>query len=284
MDIHEVLTRLHITDNKEILQVLEASIRILLILVAARILLGLSARAISLMRGHLERRASKDIESLKRIDTLGQVFGYIATVTIGVITGMEVMHQLGISIAPVLATAGVVGIAVGFGAQSLIKDYFNGFFILIENQVRQGDVIEAAGKGGLVEEVTLRHIKMRDYDGNVHVIPNSAIVAVTNFSREFAYSVIDIGLAYKEDIDFATEVMREVGEELRRDPEFSDKILGDMEMAGVDKLDSATVTLRCRFKVVPLQQWDVRREFLGRFKKAFDRRKAELEAQQPHPA
>jgi len=278
MDIHKYLTSLAVTNDKELMQLAETSVRIILILVAARILLSISSRAIGLMQAHLEHRAGNDAESIKRIETLGQVFGYIATVTIGIIAAMEIMHQLGISIAPVLATAGVVGVAVGFGAQSLIKDYFNGFFLLLENQVRQGDVIEAAGKGGLVEEVTLRHIKMRDYDGNVHVIPNGIITTVTNFSRGFAYSVIDIGLAYAEDIDLAMEVMREVGTELRHDPHFGPKIIGDMEMAGVDKLDNATVVLRCRFKVLPLEQWDIRREYLLRFKKAYDLRKADAAA------
>lgn len=279
MDLHKYLSGLPFLHNKEWLQLLETSIRIVLILVVARILLSISARAIGIMQHHLEHRAGNDAETIKRIETLGQVFGYIATVTIGVIAGMEVMHQLGISIAPVLATAGVVGVAVGFGAQSLIKDYFNGFFLLLENQVRQGDVIEAAGKGGLVEEVTLRHIKMRDYDGNVHTIPNSVITTVTNFSRGFAYSVIDIGLAYAEDVDLAMEVMREVGTELRKDQHLGPKIIDDMEMAGVDKLDTANVVLRCRFKVLPLEQWDIRREYLLRFKKAYDLRKAEVAAE-----
>lgn len=282
MDIHNYLASLAITNDKELLQMVETSVRIFLILIAARILLSLSARAIGLMQLNLENRAGNDVESIKRIETLGQGFGYVATVTIGVIAAMEIMHQLGISIAPVLATAGVVGVAVGFGAQSLIKDYFNGFFLLLENQVRQGDVIEAGGKGGLVEEVTLRHIKMRDYDGNVHVIPNGVITTVTNFSRGFAYSVIDIGLAYTENVDLAMEVMREVGDELRKDPGIGTKIIDDMEMAGVDKLDNATLVLRCRIKVLPLEQWDIRREYLLRFKKAYDQRKAE--AAQPDPA
>ena len=293
MDIHQFLSRWEpirdfishweIIGNKEVMQVLATSLRIILILAAARILLSLSKRAIRLMKSHLEQRAQSDLEDLKRIETLSQVVGYITTVTIGVVAVMEIMHEVGISIAPVLATAGVVGVAVGFGAQSLIKDYFTGFFLLLENQVRQGDVIEAAGKGGLVEEVTLRHIKLRDYDGNVHVIPNGAITTVTNFSRGFAYAVIDIGLAYDDNVDLAMDVMREVGAALRKDEEVGAKIIGDIELAGLDKLDNATVTLRCRFKVVPLEQWAVRREFLGRFKKTFDRRKAELAAQ-PHPA
>lgn len=275
MDIHRYLTNLIITSDKDLMQVVGVSIRIILILIAARILLSLSTRAIGIMRLHLQDRAGNDTESIKRIDTLGQVFSHIATVTVGVIAVTEIMHQLGISIAPVLATAGVVGVVVGFGAQSLIKDYLNGFFLLLENQVRQGDVIEAGGKGGLVEEVTLRHIRMRDYDGNVHVIPNGVITTVTNFSRSFAYSVIDVGLPYNENIDLAMEVMRKVGDELRQDKQFGPKIMTDMEMAGVDKLDHDMVVLRCRFKVAPLEQWGIRREYLSRFKRTYDLRKAE---------
>lgn len=140
---------------------------------------------------------------------------YLANVVMTLISGLLVLSELGISVAPILGAAGVVGIAVGFGAQSLVKDYFTGFFLLLENQIRQGDVVEIAGKGGLVEEVTLRFVRLRDYEGNVHYIPNSLISTVTNRSRGFANAVIDIGVAYGEDLDEVFAVMRRVGTELR---------------------------------------------------------------------
>lgn len=264
---------------KELLLVSQSALNILLILILAWVLLRLSNKAIKLLKAYLRSQAGNNLEDLKRIETLSRVFHYIAAVVVYVVSGMVVLSELGISIAPILATAGVLGIAVGFGAQSLIKDYFNGFFLLLENQVRQGDVVEAGGKGGLVEEVTLRYIKMRDYDGNVHFIPNGIITTVTNMSRGFAYAVIDVGVAYREDLDEVMEVMRQVGAEMRLDEIFGAKIVEPMEMAGVDRWDDSAVILRCRFKVFPLEQWGIRREYLRRLKQAFDRHRIEI----PYP-
>lgn len=139
--------------------------------------------------------------------------------------------------------------------------------------------MEAGGKGGLVEEVTLRYIKMRDYDGNVHFIPNGVITTVTNMSRGFAYSVIDVGVAYREDTDEVMNLMLQVGANLRKDEAIGPKIMEDMEMAGVDKWDNSAVVIRCRFKVLPLEQWGVRREFLRRLKQVFDQHRIEI----PYP-
>jgi len=146
--------------------------------------------------------------------------------------------------------------------------------------VRQGDVVEVAGKGGLVEEMTLRYIRLRDYEGSVHYVPNGTITSVTNRSRGFAYAVIDVGVAYREDLDEVYAVMREVAAELRVDPEFADKIEDDLEIAGVDNWADSAVMIRCRFKVKPLEQWGVRRAFLHRLKKAFDA--AGIEIPYPH--
>lgn len=260
----------------ELTHLSRSAMHIILILLLAWVLLRLSAKSIKVLKTYLRSHAENNLEDLKRIETLSRVFRYIASVSIGVVTGMVVLGEMGISIAPILATAGVLGIAVGFGAQSLIKDYFNGFFMLLENQVRQGDVVEAGGKGGLVEEVTLRYIKMRDYDGNVHFIPNGIITTVTNMSRGFAYAVIDVGVAYREDLDEVMALMCQVGAEIREDPDFGSKILEPLEMAGVDKWDDSAVVLRCRFKVLPLEQWGIRREYLRRLKLAFDKQGIEI--------
>lgn len=264
---------------RDLLLFSQTTLHIVLILALAWIALRLSSKGIRFLRDHLRERAGEDIEEMKRIATLSRVFRYAASVVITVVAGMLVLSEIGISIAPILATAGVLGIAIGFGAQSLIKDYFNGFFILLENQIRQGDVVQAAGMGGFVEEVTLRYIKMRDYDGNVHFIPNGIITTVTNMSRDYAFSVIDIGVAYRENTDEVMAVMAEVGKTLREDPDFQHKILEDMEMAGVDRLDDSAVVIRCRFKVQPLEQWTIRREYHRRIKLAFDRLGIEI----PYP-
>ncbi len=252
--------------------------RILLIAIAAWVLITVLQRAIRVVRSRIASRFD-DAEAVKRAETLGRVFRYIVAIVVGAIAVMLILSELGISVAPILGAAGVVGLAVGFGAQSLVKDFFTGFFILFENQIRKGDVVKVADHGGLVEEVTLRYVRLRDYDGNVHFVPNGIITSVVNMSRGFAQSVIDVGIAYRESIDEAIEVIREVGAKLRSDPAFAARILDDLEIAGVDKWDDSAVVLRCRFKVAPLEQWGVRREFLRRLKNEFDVRGIEI----PYP-
>lgn len=253
---------------------LRSAINVLIVLAAAWIAMVVLRRAIRQFRGYMERRS--DPEAVKRVGTLARAFRYIGTVVIAIVAAMLVMNELGISIAPVLATAGVAGIAVGFGAQSLVKDYFAGLFILIEDQIRQGDVVQVAGIGGLVEEVTLRHVRLRDFDGHVHFVPNGEIKIVTNRTRDYAQAVIEVGVAYREDTDEALAVMREVGQAMRADPAWAPRILDEVEVIGVERWADSAVVLRCRLKVVGIEQWNVRREFLRRLKKAFDGRGIEI--------
>jgi small conductance mechanosensitive channel len=208
------------------------------------------------------------------------VFRYLATVVIGLIGGVLVLAECGISVAPILGAAGVVGLAVGFGAQSLVKDYFTGIFLLLENQIIKGDVVQVADKSGLVEDMTLRYVQLRDYDGNVHFVPNGLISTVTNMSRGYAYAVVDIAVAYREEIDVALDVMGKVAEELAADTSFGDRLLAPFEIAGVERWDDSALVLRGRFKVRPLEQWNVRREYLRRLKYAFD--SAGIEIPYPH--
>lgn len=249
--------------------VANSGLRIVLIVALAWLAMAFSHKLIRTFRLYVSKNLA-DTEEVKRAATLGRVFRYIASVLISLITITLILSELGISIAPILGTAGVVGVAVGFGAQSLVKDYFSGFFLLLENQMRQGDVVEAGGKSGVVEEITLRFVRMRDYDGNVHYVPNSTITTVTNKTRGFAYSVVDVGVAYRENVDEVLEIMRRAGAELRADPAFAPKILEDVEIVGVEAWADSAVILRCRFKVAPIEQWGVRREYLRRLKHAFD--------------
>jgi small conductance mechanosensitive channel len=251
---------------------------IVMILVLAWIMAGLSRRAILSIRIYMRSRADS-AEHAKRVDTIGRVFRYVSAVVITLIAGMLILSELGLSIAPILGAAGVVGVAVGFGAQSLVKDFFSGFFMLLENQVRVGDVVEVGGKSGLVEEVTLRYVRLRDYDGNVHFVPNGIIDVVSNFTLDFAYCVVDAGVAYREDVDEALRIMREVGEGLRRDPVFGLKITEPVEVVGVERWADSAMVLRVRFKVLPIEQWNVRREYLKRLKQAFDASSIEI----PYP-
>jgi len=249
--------------------------RIFVILLLAWVLQALAARLIRLFRAYMSRRTGGD--EIGRIETLARVFRNAAAVVIVLVAGMLVLGELGISVAPILATAGVAGIAIGFGAQSLIKDYFNGFFLLLDDQVRQGDVVEVAGKGGLVEEVTLRYVRLRDLDGHVHYVPNGEITLVTNRTRGYATPVVDVPIAYREDTDKVLQVMREAAAELRADPQWNARIVDDLEVIGVERWGDSAVVLRARLKVVPpIQQWNVKREYLRRLKKAFDARGIEI--------
>lgn len=255
-----------------------AGLRIVLILLVSWVLLLASRRIIPALRRQMQRRAS-DPGQLQRIETLARVVRYVVTAMIAVITVMLVLAEFGVSIAPLLASAGVVGIAIGFGAQSLIKDYFNGLFLLLEDQVRQGDVVELGGKAGLVEEVTLRHIRLRDYDGNVHYVPSGVVTTVSNSSRGFAYAVMNVRVGYREDVDAVFEAMREVGAAMREDAVLAGMILDDLEIAGVDAWGDCALVLLCRIRVQPLQQWTVRREFLRRLGGRFE----QLGIEVPYP-
>jgi small conductance mechanosensitive channel len=254
------------------------ALRIAIIIVVAFVAIGLLQRLIRAFRVRITARMG-DPDAAKRAETLGRVFRYLVAVVVGAVALMLVLGELGISLAPILGAAGVAGLAVGFGAQSLVKDYFGGFFILFEDQIRKGDVVRIADIAGLVEDITLRHVRLRDYDGNVHYVPNGLISTVTNMSRGFAQAVVDVGIAYREDVDEAFEVMRRVAAEMRADPVFGPKLLDDLEIAGVERWDDSAVTLRCRFKVAPLEQWAVRREYLRRLKRAFDAQGIEI----PYP-
>ena len=252
--------------------------RIVLVIAIAWIAVALLQRAIRSFRIRIAARM-EDRESVQRAETLGRVFRYMVAVIVWLVAVTVILAELGVSVAPILGAAGVVGLAVGFGAQSLVKDYFIGFFILLENQVRQGDVVKLGDHAGLVEEVTLRYVRLRDYDGNVHFVPNGTISSVVSFSRAFAFAVVDVGVAYRESVDDVMRVMRTVAEELRADPEHGKRIIDAFDLAGVERWDDSAVVIRCRFKVAPLEQWTIRREFLRRLKKAFDEHGIEI----PYP-
>jgi small-conductance mechanosensitive channel len=229
----------------------------------------IAARIIRTFRRVMEKRNSAPDE-LRRIDTVGTAFRYFATVVVVLVAGMLILGELGISIAPILATAGVAGVAIGFGAQSLIKDYFSGFFLLLEDQIREGDVIEVNGKAGEVEELTLRYVRLRDAEGIVYFVPNGEIKMVINRTRQYAYAILDAAIAGHHDVDPALAAMREVGEALRKDAKFGPAILGDIEIWGVERWELWGIALRGRIKVLPRDKDSVRREYLRRLVGAFE--------------
>jgi len=245
------------------------AIEVTLVVSVAWLFIGIIRRIISSIENRVASRASG--EDVKRIQTISRVLRYITTVIIVALTVMSILAGFGVSVAPFLATAGVAGLAVGFGAQSLVKDYFTGFVMLIEDQIRQGDIVEIAGKIGTVEEVTLRYIRLRDYEGVVHFVPNSVITVVTNRTRSYAYSVIDINVSYKESIDRVNQVLKQVAAEMRQDIELKDQILEDLEIAGIENFTNSSITIRSRIMVVAKYQGPIRRAFQSRIKVAFER-------------
>ena len=215
-------------------------------------------------------------EREKRAETLTKVIRNLLTIVVWSIVGMMILREIGVDIGPILAGAGVIGLAVGFGAQTLVKDFLSGMFILIENQFRVGDVVSAAGHSGLVEEISLRTTTLRDLEGKVHVIPNGEIAVVTNMTKEWSRFMIDVGVAYKEDVDHVMEVLKGVGESMTSDPKYSHLILEPLSILGVDSFGDSSVNIRVMFTTKPLQQWGIGREFRRRIKNTFDEKGIEI--------
>ena len=192
---------------------------------------------------------------------------------------LTVMAELGVDIGPLLAGAGVVGLAVGFGAQTLVKDIITGLFILLEDSISVGDVVDVAGHSGVVESLTIRTIRLRDVQGTVHTVPFSEVSSVKNLTKEFSYALMEIGIAYREDVDDVIGVIQDVGATLRMDEGLSASILEDIQVQGLDRFDDSAVVIRARIKTKPLQQWSVRRAFNKALKRRFD----ELGIEMPFP-
>jgi small conductance mechanosensitive channel len=209
-------------------------------------------------------------EREKRAQALAQVAKDTANVVIVVGGVMMALQVMGIPVTAVLGGAAVVGLAVSFGAQNLIRDYFAGFIILLENQYGINDVIKICGIAGLVERITLRITVLRDLEGVAHFIPNGEIKSVSNMTHGWSRALFDIGVAYKEEVDKVMDVLMELGKEVRQDPKFGHLILDDPEMLGVDAFGDSAVVIKFFIKTRPLQQWTVKREMLRRIKNRFD--------------
>jgi len=214
-----------------------------------------------------------------RIKTLMNIVRKGLTIVLVILATLMIVSELGIEIGPLLAGAGVVGLAVGFGAQKLVQDVITGVFILIENQIAEGDVVSVGDKAGLVEAVSIRTVRLRDLSGVVHTIPYSTISTVSNLTKEFSCYVFDIGVAYREDADTVMTVIKEIGEELRADTEYGPKILEPIEVFGLDAFADSALVIKGRIKTAPIKQWWVGREFNRRLKLRFD----ELNIEIPFP-
>lgn len=256
---------------------LSSGLKIFLIIIGTLIVIK-SAQIFStrLFETIILRKRKEDDEFKKRTDTLNSILRYVINISIVVIAVVMIMGELGIEIGPILAAAGVLGLAVGFGAQSLVKDIISGFFIFLEDQIRVGDVVQIAGKAGIVERLNLKMTILRDLAGNVHFVPNGEIAVVTNMTKGFSRYLFKIGVAYREDVDEVMDVMKEVDEELRNDPDFQNDILQPLEIFGLDEFADSALIIKARTTTKPIKQWRVAREFNRRLKKKFDERNIEI--------
>jgi len=210
------------------------------------------------------------IERKKRVATLTGLGTRTVSIIVWVMAVVMSLKEVGFDIGPLLAGAGVVGLAVGFGAQNLVRDVISGVFILIENQIRVGDVAIINGQGGAVEAINLRTTVLRDLEGSVHIFPNGTITTLTNKTQQFSHYVFDIGVAYKEDTDRVVQVLQEIGDGMQQEEQWRDLMLDRLEVMGVDKFADSAVIIKMRIKTQPGQQWAVGREINRRIKKRFD--------------
>lgn len=260
--------------------VIKTGLRIIMILVIAWIVMKLVQSFLKRLERRLLKKDQEEgepaSESEKRIETIVRLLKQGAMLALWLTALLIILKDLGVEIAPIIASAGIVGLAVGFGAQNLVRDIISGFFIILENQIRVGDVAIINGTGGLVEMINFRTIVLRDLGGVVHIFPNGTITTLSNMTNEWSAYVFDIGVAYKEDTDRVIAVMQEVGRDMTADEEYGRFILAEPELFGVDKFDDSAVVIKGRIKTKPIRQWMVGREYLRRLKYAFDEKNIEI--------
>lgn len=258
--------------------IISSAITIAVVIVAALVFWELISSAIERYLEHLTTQ-TKDRDRAKRLGTLLPLARKAILVALVLFVALIILSELGVNIGPLLAGAGVVGLAIGFGAQSLVKDIITGLFILIEDTLKVGDVVEVAGISGTVEGVSIRTMTLRDIWGNLHVIPFSEITSVKNSSADFAYYLFDIGVGYGEDVDRVMDVLREIDKEVRADKEFGPAILEPLDIWGLDRFDDSAVVIRARLKIKSDRRWPTGREYNRRIKIKFDQLGIEI----PYP-
>jgi small-conductance mechanosensitive channel len=250
---------------------------VLLAFAVVRILSGVIVRA---EREMATGTGLDALERRKRAQTLASVVRRALAALIWTATILIILRELDVDITPVLTGAGIVGLAIGFGAQTLVRDVISGFFLIIEDQVRVGDVAVVNAIGGLVEQINLRTIVLRDLEGAVHVIPNGEIKTLSNRTKDYSYYVVSLAVDYDEDTDRVVAAVRQAAEELAKDPIHGPNILEPVEILGVDDFKDSAVTMKFRIKTVPLKQWEVGRELRRRIKRAFDAQRIRIPSPQ----
>ena len=265
-------------------QIIFTSTRILLVLFLAWLGMVILRKILSQLEQRLLKQSEiagePPSESEKRVETLIRLIRQAAFIVLWVTTILILLKEIGVDVGPILASAGIVGLAVGFGAQNLVRDFISGFFFILENQVRVGDVAIVNGTGGLVERVNFRTIVLRDLGGIVHIFPNGTVSTLSNLTNDWSAYVFDIGVAYKENTDKVIEVMTRVGSEMKQDEIVGSFMIEEPEIFGVDKFDNSAVVIKGRIKTKPIRQWQVGREYLRRIKLVFDN--AGIEIPFPH--
>ena len=250
-----------------------AAVNILLILIVALFVWEMAGGAIE---RYLAASGDGGYQGTARTRTLLTVARNALMVLLVVIVTLMVLSELGVNIAPLLAGAGVVGLAVGFGSQRLVQDVINGAFILFQDLMAVGDVVSLGDKGGVVEALSIRTVRLRDLSGTVHTIPFSSIESVSNLTREFSFHVFDIGIAYREDVDEVIELLKRIGEELQADAEIGPLILEPLEVFGLDAFGDSAIVIKGRIKTRPIKQWQVGRAFNRLVKRRFDEQGIEI--------
>jgi small conductance mechanosensitive channel len=242
---------------------------VVIILVTA---VALEAASLSLhyAMARLKNRSGQDLRRVAQLNTLGPIFRSAFQITIIVIAVMTILSQVGVQIAPILAGAGVAGIAIGFGAQTLVKDFFTGFFLIIEDIVAVGDVVQIQAFSGTVEQMTLRTIRLRDFDGTLHVMPYGESQVIHNMTKTYAYAAFDSWVKADVDVDKAMALMRQVGEDLRKDKDFGRVMTGQVEIVGIDAMTDQGVLIKGRIRTLPHERWKVLRAYYEKLKLAYD--------------
>jgi small conductance mechanosensitive channel len=258
---------------------LNNGLRIIIIATGAYLVIRIGSAAARRFEREMSRGTGLDvIERTKRAQTLGRILQKTLSIVVVGMAGLMILRELDIDITPVLTGAGIVGLAVGFGAQTLVRDVISGFFLIVEDQVRVGDSAVVNGQGGLVEQVNLRTIVLRDETGTVHIFPNGEVKTLANMSKDFAYYVVSVGLTYDADVDRAIEALQQAAAGVMNDADFRVHVLAPLEVYGVDAFEAGQLVLKARIKTVPQKQWMVGRELRKRILKVFAERGIQIGA------
>lgn len=271
MNFNEIISNLHILDWFVL-----RGIKIVLMLLT----MGILCKVSDVFFKKLNKISSSDIEQYKKVRTVHSLLNSVVKIIVCLVGIMLILEELNINIAPILATAGVLGLAVGFGAKRLVEDVLSGLNIILSNQIRVGDTVTIDGSiSGVVEKITVNTVILRDFGGTVHFVRNGNINVISNQTKDYSYYVSDLGISYNQDFDTVFTVIKSVGKEMREDEKLKNIIIDDIEILGVDKFEESTITIKTRIKTLPSHQWVVGREFNRRIKESFDKNLIEF----PYP-